>query len=113
MLERYSATQAAFALILSTVALTGWAQEKIEGLVTSTKMTMCKFEPGGCAGNLTLDAQQDGKVVPVLVQVPLGTPIKNGNENTYLPALRKNKVSISLKEENGEKVAKSINVISK
>lgn len=101
----------AFTLIVSTFAATGFAEEKIEGVVTSTKLTMCKFEPGGCAGSLVLDVQQDGKVAQVPVKVPLGTQIKKGNETAYLPALRGNLVSITHKEENGEKIAKSIDVM--
>lgn len=111
MFKNRSLPQVAFVLMLSTYAVTGWAQEKLEGLVTGTKMTMCKFEPGGCAGDLTLDVQRDGKVVPLPVKVPLGTMIKKGDEIAYLPALRKNRVAIFYVEENGGKVAKSIDII--
>ncbi|HLQ25649.1 MAG TPA: hypothetical protein VK138_07145 [Acidiferrobacterales bacterium] len=47
----------------------------------------------------------------VAIKVPLGTQIKKGNEYTYLPALRGNMVTVNFIAENGEKVAKSIDVI--
>lgn len=111
MFKKLPLPKIAFTLLLSAYAATGWAQEKLEGLVTATKMTMCKFEPGGCAGDLTLNVQHNGKVVQVPVKVPLGTMIKKGDEIAYLPALRKNRVAISYVEQNGEKVAKSIDII--
>lgn len=112
MFKKLPLPQVTFTLLLSAYAVSGWAQEKLEGLVTSTKLTVCKFEPGGCAGDLKLEVQRDGKVVQVPVKVPLGTPIKKGDEIAYLPALRKNRVAISYVEEKGQKVAKSIAVIT-
>jgi hypothetical protein len=100
-----------FACVISTAAMAGLAQEKIEGVVTSTKLTMCSFKPGGCAGSLVLEVQRDKNLEQVAVKVPLGTHIKKGDEHAYLPALRGNMVSISHIVENGEKVAKSIDVI--
>lgn len=46
-----------------------------------------------------------------MFKVPLGTQIKKGNEYAYLPALKGNLVSITHVTENGEKVAKTIEVI--
>jgi hypothetical protein len=43
--------------------------------------------------------------------VPLGTQIKKGDEVIYLPALRGNLVAVTQVSENGEKVAKSIELI--
>lgn len=112
MLHKPSLKKIAFTLVLSVYASGVLADEKIEGVVTSTKMTVCKFQPGGCAGSLVLDVQRDGRTVQVPIQIPLGTPqIKKGNEIAYLPALRGNMVSISHKEENGEKIAKAVEVI--
>lgn len=111
MFKTCSLRKVAFTLMVSTYAVVGFAEEKIEGVVTSTKMTMCKFEPGGCAGSLVLDVQREGKVLQVPVKIPLGTQIKNGSETAYLPALRGKLVSIAHKEENGEKVARSIDIV--
>jgi hypothetical protein len=104
-------THVIFTSVISTTAMTGLAQEKIEGVVTGTKLTMCSFKPGGCAGSLVLEVQRDKNMEQVAVKVPLGTHIRKGDEHTYLPALRGNMVSISHIVENGEKIAKSIDVI--
>lgn len=104
-------TWVALVLVLSAYALVGFGQEKIEGVVVSTKLTKCSFKPGGCEGSLVLEAQRAGKPEPVTIRVPLGTQIKKGNEYAYLPALKGNLVSVTHVTENGEKVAKTIEVI--
>lgn len=111
MFKKFHFARMVVTLILLAYSTVGLTQEKIEGLVTSTKLTMCSFKPGGCAGNLVLDVQHAGKTEQVAIKVPLGTQIKKGNEYAYLPALRGNMVTINLVVENGEKVARSIDVI--
>jgi hypothetical protein len=111
MLEQFAFTRVALAITLSTYSVFGLAQEKLDGVVKSTKLTMCSFKPGGCAGSLVLEVQRDKNVEQVAVKVPLGTHIKKGDEYAYLPALRGNMVTINHIVENGEKVATSIDVI--
>jgi hypothetical protein len=111
MSKMFPIANAVFAVILATAALPVLAQERLEGVVLSTKLTACQFKPGGCAGSLVLEVQRDGKAAQVAVKVPLGTPIRKGNEYAYLPSLRGNKVAVSQHDENGEKVAKSIDVV--
>lgn len=105
------AIRAIFVLILSAYTLVGWAQEKIEGKVVSSKLTACSFKPGGCEGSLVLEAQRAGKMEQVTIKVLLGTQIKKGEEYVYLPTLRGNRVSIAHATEKGEKVAKTIDVV--
>lgn len=88
----------------------GFAQEVAQGKVVSTKLTHCDFKPGGCAGNLTLETENQGKASQLTINVPLGTPIRKGNDTVYLPALRGKSVHIVLGTEKGEKVARSIDV---
>ena len=91
----------------------GFAQEAIHGKVVSTKLTHCDFKPGGCAGNLTLETENQGKVSQIVVDVPLGTKIHKGNETVYLPALRGRSVNIVLAANKGEKTAQSIEIKAK
>ncbi|GAC1405635.1 MAG: hypothetical protein NVSMB6_00530 [Burkholderiaceae bacterium] len=112
MFKKIALIKVTLPLVALTYALAGFAQDKIEGVVTSTKLTMCKFEPGGCAGNLTLETKNQGKVNQVVVDVPLGTKIHKGNETVYLPALRGRSVNIALTASKGEKTAQSIEVLA-
>jgi len=47
------------------------------------------------------------------IKVPLGTQIKRGTEDIFLPALRGNLVAVTHVSDNGEKVARSIEVLKK
>ncbi len=96
--------------ILAVHAPQGLAQEAVHGKVVSTKLTHCDFKPGGCAGNLTLETENQGKTSQVTIAVPLGTPIHKDNETVYLPALRGKSVQILLRTDKGEKTARSIEV---
>jgi hypothetical protein len=49
----------------------------------------------------------------VTIKVPLGTQIKKGDEVIYLPALRRHLVAVTQVGDNGEKIAKSIELIKK
>lgn len=111
MFKKFSLVHAMFIAVVGSATAAAWAQEKLEGVVKSTKLTACQFKPGGCAGDLVLEVQRDGKAVPVLVKVPLGTLIKKSDETAYLPSLRGNMVAIAYVEKNGETIAKSIDVI--
>jgi hypothetical protein len=112
MFKLFPHARAVLAMILLISPLPVLAQETLEGVVASTKLTACQFKPGGCAGSLVLEVQRDGKAVQVPLKVPLGTPIKRGSEFAYLPSLRGYRVVISQHEENGENVAKSIDVVA-
>ena len=103
--------QLCLAVVLLAYASIGFGQERVEGVVVGTKLTKCSFKPGGCEGNLVLERQQGDKKEQLTIKVPLGTQIKQGNEDIYLPALRGNLVAVTQVSENGAKVAKSIEVI--
>ncbi len=86
------------------------AEERLEGKVTGTNVTVCQFKPGGCEGTLTLETSLGGKVQEVTIKVPLGTMIKRGNEVVYLPTVRGKLVAVTHVTERGEKIARSIEV---
>lgn len=100
-------------VVLLAYASVGFGQERVEGVVVSTKLTKCSFKPGGCEGNLVLETPRGDKKEQLTIKVPLGTQIKKGNEDIYLPALRGNLVAVTQVSDNGEKVAKAIEVIKK
>lgn len=86
------------------------AQQQIEGTVVSTKLTACDMKPGTCEGSLVLDTRsKDGQVT---VKVPKGTQIKKGTDYLFLPGLKGTQVAISYATDEGERVAKSIEVKS-
>jgi hypothetical protein len=105
--------QLCFVIALLASASLGFGQERVEGVVVSTKLTKCSFKPGGCEGNLVLETPRGDKKEQLTIQVPLGTQIKKGNEDIYLPALRGNLVAVTHVSDKGETVAKSIEVIKK
>jgi len=100
-------------VVLLAYASVGFGQERVEGVVVSTKLTKCNFKPGGCEGNLVLETPRGDTKEQLTIKVPLGTQIKKGTEDIYLPALRGNLVAVTHVSDNGEKVAKSIEVIKK
>lgn len=87
------------------------ADEKIEGTVVRTKLTQCDMATHRCEGFLDLQAEKSGKGEPTTIRVVATTTIRKGDEKLYLPALRKNTVSISYVTDKGEKIAKAINVL--
>ena len=105
--------QLCLVIALLAYASIGFGQERVEGVVVSTKLTKCSFKPGGCEGNLVLETPRGDKKEQLTIKVPLGTQIKKGNEDIFLPALRGNLVTVTHISENGEKVAKSIELIKK
>ncbi|MBI2753761.1 MAG: hypothetical protein HYX46_09660 [Betaproteobacteria bacterium] len=97
----------AVAATFSTLTGTALAQEKIEGKVISTKLTVCQFKPGGCEGTMVLET---AKPEQVTIKVPLGTMIQKGTETVFLPALRGRTVSVTHVTEKGERIARAIDV---
>lgn len=97
-------------LVAAALVPTALAQEKTEGKVVGSKVTICQFKPGGCEGTLTLETSVGGKTQEITVKVPLGTMIKRGNEVVYLPALRGKVVAVTHVTERGEKTARAIEV---
>ena len=101
------------AAVAGTMSAFPWAseaQEKIEGKVLSTKLTICQFKPGGCAGSLVMETAAPRKPEQVTIRIPLGTMIKQGNDVVYLPALRGREVIVEVAADKGERVAKTISV---
>ncbi|OGA54733.1 MAG: hypothetical protein A3G24_11770 [Betaproteobacteria bacterium RIFCSPLOWO2_12_FULL_62_13] len=101
----------ALVLAFTLLSSAGFAQEKVEGTVTGTKLTACQFKPGGCEGYLTLETKGGPKPEQVTLKVALGTPIKKGKEDLFLPALRGKLVAVSYVTDKGEKLAKSVEVL--
>ena len=101
----------ALVLAFTLLSSVGFAQEKAEGTVVSTKVTLCQFKPGGCEGYLTLETKEAAKTEQITIKVALGTPIKKGNEYAYLPALRGKLVAVTYVTDKGEKLAKSVEVL--
>lgn len=106
-MRRRSVLTAALAGALCTLPGAAIAQQRIEGKVVSTKLTVCQFKPGGCEGSMVLETAAPGQVT---IKVPLGTTIRKGNETVYLPALRGRTVSVTHVTEKGEKIARAIDV---
>ena len=100
-----------FVLAFTLFPSAGFGQEKAEGTVVGTKLTACQFKPGGCEGYLTLETKEGAKPEQVTIKVSLGTPIKKGKEDLYLPALRGKLVAVSYVTDKGEKFAKSVEVL--
>jgi hypothetical protein len=98
---------AALAGALCALSGAALAQERVEGKVLSTKVTVCTFKPGGCEGTMVLET---AKPEQVTIKVPLGTMIKKGEEVMFLPALRGRTVSVTHVTEKGERIARAIEV---
>lgn len=99
-------------LTLAVHTPAAFAQEKMEGKVTRTKLTHCDMNAkiGGCAGTLTMEKKAEGKSEELTFNVPLGTPITRGNETQFLPSLRGKTVTVTYIDEKKERVAKAIEV---
>lgn len=98
------------AALLAMAASMAHAQERVEGKVTGTHLTLCQFKPGGCEGTLTLAPAGAGKVEDLKVKVPLGTVIRKGKEVVYLPTLRGKNVAVTYVTEKGERIARAVEV---
>lgn len=94
--------------IVAASVFTAHAQERIEGKVTGTRLTVCTMQPGGCEGTLTLQSKNES----ITFKVPLGTAIMKGKDTIYLPALRGKTVAVTHVTEKGERIARGIEVTS-
>ena len=101
---------AAFAVMMAVVPGVGFADEKLEGTVVRTNLTMCNPKPigGGCQGDLTLETKPAGQVT---ITVVADTIIKKGRDFLLLPATQGSSVVVNYLTEKGQKIAKSIDVI--
>lgn len=93
-------------LALFAAVSAGLAQQ---GTVVSTTLTACDFKPGTCEGTMVLEPKgaTSGQVT---LKVPIGTQIKQGDGHLFLPGTKGRVVAITYVENNGKKVAKSIEV---
>ncbi|MGQ0681462.1 hypothetical protein [Bradyrhizobium sp.] len=89
------------------------ADEKVEGKVVSTNLTLCHPRPtgGGCEGILTLQTSAAGTTQPVSFKVIADTIIRRGQSYLVLPQTQDNSVVVTFVTEKGQKVARSIDVI--
>ena len=71
-------------LVMAGPFSTAFAQQAIEGTVTSTTLTACDFKPGTCEGSVVLETKAAGKPIQVTIKVPKGTQIKKDNEYYYM-----------------------------
>lgn len=89
------------------------ADEKIEGKVVRTNLTLCQPRPsgGGCEGTLTLEITAQGKAQQLPIKVIADTIIKKGQDFQFLPQTQEKSVVVTYVTEKGQKVAKSIDVL--
>ena len=91
-MRRRQFMNAALAGTLFALSWPAVAQEKVEGKVLSTKLTVCTFKPGGCEGTMVLETARPGQVT---IKVPLGTG---------------RTVSVTHVTDKGERIARAIDV---
>ncbi len=89
------------------------AEQKIQGTVLRTRVTLCELKPRGCAGYMILEAERPGGRERTLVQVRLGVPIRQEERYVALALLAGHKVSVVYVKEKGGIVARSIEVLGK
>ena len=87
------------------------AEQRLEGMVLRTKVTLCEFRPRGCAGFMVLEIEREGRRERLTVQVRLGVPIRRGDDYILLATLPGRFVSVIHVAEKGAIVAKSIEVL--
>lgn len=103
----------AFTVLASGAFTVAIADEKIEGKVVATNLTLCHPRPtgGGCSGTLTVETKAGGTVQPVVINVIADTIIRKGKSYLFLPATQDSTVVVSYITDKGKKVAKSIEVV--
>ena len=103
----------AFALMVAVAPTVSLADEKLEGNVVGTNLTLCHPRPtgGGCEGNLTLETKAEGTAQRVTINVIADTIIRKGEDYLLLPATQGSSVVVSYVTEKGQKVARSIDVV--
>ena len=108
-----AALMAAFTVMVVVPAGGLAANEKLEGKVIRTNLTMCNPKPtgGSCEGDLTLETTAGGAAQQVAIAVTADTIIRKGKDFTFLPATQGSSVAVDYVTEKGQKIAKSIDVI--
>jgi len=103
----------ALVVMTATAPAVSVADEKIEGKVMGTNLTLCHPKPtgGGCEGTLTLETKTGGTTQQVAIKVMADTIIKKGQDYLLLPQTQDNSVVVTYVTEKGQKVAKSIDVV--
>ena len=103
----------AFAVTVAVAPTVSLADEKVEGKVVSTNLTLCHPRPtgGGCEGTLTLETKANATTQQVGIQVSADTIIRKGRDYLLLPATQGSSVVVSYVTEKGQKVANAIDVI--
>src|SRR5712692_5158946 len=103
----------AFAVMLGVAPTISVADEKLEGKVVHTNLTLCHPRPtgGGCEGTLTLETKAGGTAQQVVIKVIADTIIKKGQDHLLLPQTQDSSVVVIYVTEKGQKVAKSIDVV--
>jgi len=96
-----------------TGAARAGAEQKLEGLVLRTNVTLCQLKPRGCAGYFVLETERGSRRERVTVQVRLGVPIRHEDDYVFLASLSGNLVSVTYVSEKGAIVARSIVVLYK
>lgn len=111
MSTRFRKTISIAVLALATAhAFDAAAEDRIEGTVVRTKLTQCDMATHRCEGSFDLQAGKSSKE-ETTIRVVADTTITKGDERLYLPALRKNVVSVTYVTDKGEKVARAIEVL--
>ena len=100
-----------FAVAPNGLAQPSADEQKFEGRVLRTRVTLCEHRARGCAGYMILDAEQRGGHEQVLVQVRLGVPIRHGDDYVYLASLGGKRVSVKYVTDKGGVVAREIEVL--
>src|SRR5712692_883348 len=103
----------ALVVMTATAPAVSVADEKIEGKVMGTNLTLCHPQPtgGGCEGTLTLETKTGGTAQQVAIKVIADTIIKKGQDHLLLPQTQDSSVVVIYVTEKGQKVAKSIDVV--
>lgn len=88
-------------------------EQRLQGAVLSTRVTLCELKPRGCAGYMIVQTDPTGGRERVTVQVRLGVPIREGETYVALATLDGRAVSVVYVNEKGRLIARSIEVLGK
>jgi hypothetical protein len=104
------------ALVVMTAAApaVSVADEKLEGKVVHTNLTLChpRSTGGGCEGTLTLETKTGGAAQQMAIKVIADTIIRKGQDYLLLPQTQDSSVVVTYATDKGQKVAKSIDVVA-
>lgn len=111
--DKRAGLMTAFAVMIAVAPTASFADEKVEGKVVRTNLTLCQPRPtgGGCEGTLTLEPKAGGTAQEMAIKVTADTLIKKGGDFVFLPSTQGSSVVVSYVTQKGEKVAKSIDVL--